>query len=100
MVPIELYTNPTRPTSVGVVKTILDEFMGQVEVGRVGSQVAVTQLIERGLIRPQDAAEHGAALGARQADTAKSTAIKLNRTPPAARRSASTRSPTWRPAWR
>jgi len=77
VVPIELYTNPTRPTSVGVVKTILDEFMSQVEVGRVGGQVAVTQLIERGLIRPQDAAEHGAALGARQADAAESTAIQL-----------------------
>ena len=55
VVSIELYTNPTRPTSVGVIKTILDEFMSQVEVGRVGGQVAVTQLIERGLIRPQDA---------------------------------------------
>ena len=79
VVPIELYTNPTRPTSVGVVKTILDEFMSQVEVGRVGGQVAVTQLIERGLIRPQDAAAAiGAALGARQADAAESTAIKFN----------------------
>ena len=25
VVPIELYTNPTRPTSVGVIKTILDD---------------------------------------------------------------------------
>ena len=78
---IELYTNPTRPTSVGVIKTILDEFMSQVEVGRVGGQVAVTQLIERGLIRPQDAGTIGAALGARQADAAgSSTAITLSTT--------------------
>ncbi len=71
VVPIELYTNPTRPTSVGVIKTILDEFMSQVEVGRVGGQVAVTQLIERGLIRPQDCRRAiGATLGARQADAA------------------------------
>ena len=84
VVPIELYTNPTRPTSVGVIKTILDDFMSQVEVGRVGGQVTVTQLIERGLIRPQDAADHGAAigaaLGARQADAATGTAIRLTGT--------------------
>ena len=56
-------TRRGRPAS-GVIKTILDDFMSQVEVGRVGGQVAVTQLIERGLIRPQDAADHGAAIGA------------------------------------
>ena len=81
VVSIELYTNPTRPTSVGVIKTILDEFMSQVEVGRVGGQVAVTQLIEEGLIQPQDAGSIGAALGARQADAAgSSTAITLSTT--------------------
>jgi ABC-2 type transport system permease protein len=80
VVSVELYTNPTRPTSVGVIKTILDDFMSQVEVGRVGGQVAVTQLIERGLIRPQDAAAVGAALGARQADAANKTAIRLTGT--------------------
>jgi ABC-2 type transport system permease protein len=80
VVSIDLYTNPTRPTSVGVVKTILDEFMSQVEVGRVGGQVAVTQLIERGLIRPQDAGAIGAALGARQVGAANSTAITLTGT--------------------
>ena len=76
--------------------------MSRVEVGRVGGQVAVTQLIERGLIRPQDAAEHGAALGARQADAAERTAITLTGTDvrPAASRSASIRWPIWRPAWR
>jgi ABC-2 type transport system permease protein len=81
VVPIELYTNPTRPTSVGVIKTILDDFVSQVEVGRVGGQVAVTQLIEGGLIRPQDAADHGgaigSALGTRQVGAAGNTAIML-----------------------
>ena len=81
VVRIELYTNPTRPTSVGVIKTILDGFMSQVEVGRVGGQVAVTQLIGQALIRPQDAGTIGAALGARQADAAvRATAITLKST--------------------
>ena len=72
-------TPPGRPAS-GVIKTIVDEFLSQVEVGRVGGQVAVTQLIERGLIRPQDAAAASAPqMGARQADAAESsTAITLN----------------------
>jgi ABC-2 type transport system permease protein len=78
VVAVELYTNPTRPTGVGVIKTILEGFMSQVEVGRVGGQVAVTQLIEQGLIRPQDAADHGgaigASLGARQANAAETAA--------------------------
>ncbi len=65
-VQIELYANPSRPTSVGILKTILDEFIGQVEVGRVGGEVAVTQLLAGGLIRPQDAAQIGAELGSRQ----------------------------------
>ena len=47
VVQIELYTNPTRPTSVGVIKTILEEFISRVEVGRVGGQVAVTQLVQQ-----------------------------------------------------
>ena len=66
-VQIEIYANPSRPTGVGILKTILDEFIGQVEVGRVGGEVAVTQLLAGGLIRPQDAARIGAELGGRQA---------------------------------
>jgi ABC-2 type transport system permease protein len=66
-VQIVLYANPSRPTSVGVVKTILDEFVSQVEIGRVGGQVAVTQLVQGGLIQVQDASRIGAEIGARQA---------------------------------
>lgn len=52
---LELYTNPTRPTSVGVVKTILASFLSQVEVGRVSTEVIVSQLIASGRIEIQDA---------------------------------------------
>ncbi len=67
VVSLVLYANPTRPTSVGVVKTIVDEFVSRVEVGRVGGQVAVTQLIRHGLISVQAAAQIGGEIGARQA---------------------------------
>lgn len=67
-VQIELYGNPTTPTSVGVVKTILDQFLTQVEVGQVSSQVAVTQLVSSGRLQVQDAAVVGLALGSSQAE--------------------------------
>lgn len=74
---IILYTNPGRPTSVGVVKTIVEEFLSQVEIGRVGGQVAVTQLLQNGLIQVQDAARIGAEIGARQAAAGPATTLAL-----------------------
>jgi ABC-2 type transport system permease protein len=76
-VQIGLYTNPTRPASVGVVKTIVDEFVSAVEVGRVGGTVAVTQLLVNGLIQPQEAAELGAEIGGRQATAGQSHSITV-----------------------
>jgi ABC-2 type transport system permease protein len=82
-VQIELYTNPTTPTSVGVVKTILDEFISRVEVGRVGGEVAVTQLVASGRLQAQDAQAVGLAIGSGQADAAsQSTSITLNNVTP------------------
>jgi len=78
-VSIELYTNPTAPTSVGVIKTIVDGFLSQVEVGRVGAEVAVTQLVQSGRIRIQDAQAVGMSAGADQAGAAaQSQSIVLN----------------------
>jgi len=64
-VQIELYDNPTMPTSVGVVKTILDAFISQVEAERVGTQVILTQLVAGGLIQAQDVGRVGQELGQR-----------------------------------
>ncbi|HEY3344328.1 MAG TPA: ABC transporter permease, partial [Anaerolineaceae bacterium] len=78
LVQIQLITNPTRPTSVGVIKTIVERFISQVEVGQVAGQVAVTQLIGQGLIQPQAAAQIGAEIGTRQGNTpGQSPAITL-----------------------
>jgi ABC-2 type transport system permease protein len=62
-VKIEIYTNPTRPTSAGIVQTIVEGFLGRVETGRVAGQVAVTQLVIHGLIDPDEAGQVGAQLG-------------------------------------
>lgn len=82
-VQIVIYDNPTTPTSVGVVKTILDGFISQVEVGRVGGEVAVAQLINSGRIQAQDAQAVGMAIGASQANAAsQNTSITLNNITP------------------
>jgi ABC-2 type transport system permease protein len=83
LVQISLYTNPTTPTSAGVLKTILDQFISQVEVGRVGGQVAATQLVASGRIQFQQAQAVGQVAGINAADTAgESTSITLNNTTP------------------
>ncbi|MBN2388809.1 MAG: ABC transporter permease [Anaerolineales bacterium] len=75
---LQVYANPTRPTSVGVIKTILEEFVNRLEVARVGGTVAITQLIESGLVPPQEAAALAVELGQQQADSlAESNAITL-----------------------
>lgn len=83
VVQIGLYTNPTTPTSVGVVKTILDEFISQVEVGRVGGEVTVTQLVASGRIPVWEAQSIGLTAGTSQASAAgQSTSITLNNVTP------------------
>lgn len=67
--PIELYTNPARPTSSSVIQSIVEQFVNQVEVGRVGAQVAVSGLISSGRIDPRQAATVGAQMGASQAQS-------------------------------
>lgn len=49
-IPVELYTNPTRPTSAGVIKAILEEFNRQVVEHRVTVSVAVNQLVENNMV--------------------------------------------------
>ena len=77
-VQLELYANPSRPTSVGVIKTILEEFISRVEIARVGGLVTVTELVRSGRIQAQDAAQAGAEIGAAQAgEVEESPAITL-----------------------
>lgn len=54
-VKIEVYANPTRPTSAGVVKAIVDEFMSRVEEGRTGGMTSILGLMQAGLLDPQNA---------------------------------------------
>ena len=73
VVQIEFYTNPTAPTSVGILRSILDQFINQVEIGRVSASVIVAQLLENGLISPDQAATIGAKVGEEMAQAVGST---------------------------
>ena len=85
-VQVELYTNPTRPNSVGVVKTILEQFLSQVEVGRIGGQVAVTELLTNGLITPDQAAAVGASRRSNLRPPPAAHPLRSSRSLPAAKR--------------
>lgn len=53
--PIEIYANPARPISSGVVEAIVQQFLGQVETASVAGQVAIGQMVRQGLITPAQA---------------------------------------------
>ncbi|MDF1516278.1 MAG: ABC transporter permease, partial [Anaerolineae bacterium] len=76
-IPIELYANPTRPTSVGILQTILDAFITQMNVQSVSAQVIVQQLVVNGLIPASEAVERGREIGLRQNASTTGTSIYL-----------------------
>ncbi len=49
-VQIEIYTNPSRPTSAGIVRAILDEFLSRVEESRLTGMTTIQQLVISGRI--------------------------------------------------
>jgi ABC-2 type transport system permease protein len=75
-VKIEVYANPTRPTSAGVVKAIVDEFVTRLEEERTAGITSITQLIQTGLLNPQNATSEAQTLF-QNADQSESTAITL-----------------------
>jgi ABC-2 type transport system permease protein len=75
-VKIEVYANPSRPTNAGVVKAIVDEFLSRVEEGRISGMTTVVQLIQTGLLNPEDAQEKARGLF-ENTEQSESAAIKL-----------------------
>lgn len=75
-VKIDIYASPARPTSYGIIQSIVEQFINQVELRRIGAQVAVGGLIQSGLIQPQQAAAVGAQIGSNQAQTTRAVTLK------------------------
>ena len=75
-VKIEVYANPSRPTTAGVVKAIVDEFLSRLEEGRMSGITSISQLISAGLLNPQNAQSEARKLFENPAQT-ESTAITI-----------------------
>lgn len=75
-VKIEVYTNPSRPTSAGVINAIVDEFLARVEDSRISGITSIAGLIQAGLLDPQSALREAQTLFANSEQT-ESTAIRL-----------------------
>jgi len=77
-VKIEVYTNPSSPTSAGVIKAIVDEFVSRVEEGRTSGMTSIVQLMSTGLLNSQNAESEARDLF-QNVDGTKSTAITLKK---------------------
>lgn len=62
---VEFFTNPGEPIRANIVKSMIDRFIGQVEIGVVSSQIAVSGLVQSRLIQPQEAPAIGRDIGER-----------------------------------
>ena len=74
---IEVYANPSRPTSAGVVKAIVDEYVSRVEEGRTSGMTTILQLAADGFITAENAETEAYNLLQNMEET-ESTAITLN----------------------
>jgi len=77
-VQIEVYTNPSSPTSAGIVKAIVDEFVSRVEEGRMSGMTSIVGLMQSGLVNPQNAESEAQSLFQNVGET-ESTAITLTK---------------------
>jgi ABC-2 type transport system permease protein len=77
---IEVYANPSRPTSAGIVKSIVDEFLSRVNEGSLSGSISILQLMASGRITPQQAEAAGLAMNEQlQANAVDNTlAITIN----------------------
>ncbi|MCS6847694.1 MAG: ABC transporter permease [Anaerolineae bacterium] len=78
---LEVYKNPGRPVSAGVIQTIVEGFISRVETGRVAGEVIVMRALAAGLIPPDQIESFATAMGERLATTlAGESAIRLRAT--------------------
>jgi ABC-2 type transport system permease protein len=79
-VKIEVYANPTRPTSAGIIKAIVDEFISRVEEGRMSGMTSIMQMVLSGRITQDQADAAGLAMSKRLQTNApdNALAIKIN----------------------
>lgn len=77
LVQIQVYKNPSRPTSSSIILSMVEEFVNRVEIGRVGSQVIITGLLRDGLLPMQDVERTAQELGIGLSNTSEYSSITL-----------------------
>lgn len=78
---IAFIANPNAPTNAGVLRSILDAFLSQVEVGRIGAEVTLNQIARTGKLTPELAARLGEDWGTKLAQqSAQAQPIQLENT--------------------
>jgi ABC-2 type transport system permease protein len=75
---IEVYTNPSSPTSAGIVKAVVDEFISRVEEGRTSGMTSIVGLMKHGLLNPLNAEKEASELFQNVAES-ESSAITLKK---------------------
>ena len=79
VVKIEMYANPSRPTSAGIIKSILDEYLSRIDEGTVSAQTSIVQMLFSGRITPEQAQAAGEEMSQRLGNSQDETlAITLN----------------------
>ena len=80
-VQVELYGNPTNPTKLGVIETILERFMIEVENNSVENHVAFEMLLENSIMDPSQINSMAQTIGMDQTKNTEtlSTTITLDR---------------------
>ncbi|GAB1469812.1 linearmycin resistance permease LnrM [Chloroflexota bacterium] len=76
-VKIEMYANPSRPTSAGIIKAIVDEYLSRIEEGAVSGQTSIVQMLLSGRISPQEAQAAGGEMAQRLQDSPNDTALAI-----------------------
>lgn len=62
VIKIEVYANPARPTSAGVVQAIVEEFTTRVEEGRTTGMTTIMRMLATGMLTQGDAQSQGQVL--------------------------------------
>ncbi|MDX1615592.1 MAG: hypothetical protein R3300_14870, partial [Candidatus Promineifilaceae bacterium] len=75
---VEIYTNPGRPISASIVESIVADYLSQVEMALVSSQVTASQLLSSGRVTPEEVATVAGA-AATQWEAGQSAAITIDR---------------------
>jgi ABC-2 type transport system permease protein len=76
---IELYANPTRPVSSGVVQTIVEEFLNRATAQIAIGEITVQQLLMNGVLTPAQLSQMGATVAGQAQQTTGQRLITLKR---------------------